>query len=543
MDQRLNIVVEAVGTQQAADKVEGVATATEHVGKQTEETNKKTAKLRQTLSTLATGFAAYKAYSWVKGAVGTTTELARATMTLSNVTGMDSKEAGAWVKLAHERDVSAKSMTYGFVTLARSISSAANGSKAAQAAFSQLGLDASNLKVQDAHTQLSMLADSFAALPNGVDKAALAQKLFGRNARMMIPLLDKGSKALNAQVDETAKYSGITNKTVKDGMDMVRQQRELSASMLGVKVAVGTALIPLLTTLAEALAPLARGFAALMQHSGAFRIAVVALTAALVTWIAVARIATLTGIELEASTAPIIAIIAGIVIGLVLLYKKCAWFRAAVQAVFHAVVAAFEWIKNAAIDVFGWIKDHWKLLLSILGGPIGAVAVQIISHFDDIKGAIVGVWNFLKKIGGYIGGAFADAWGVLKSALGPVIDVLKTVFGVLSDIANVVSKVGGFISGVIGGGPMTVGQKAAVHAQQVHPVPIRQHGGYMSMGGMALVGEKGPEMVHLPQGAHVHPFVQGYGSGHEQHVHHIYLDGHRIMTALGDRVATAQAAR
>ena len=39
-------------------------------------------------------------------------------------------------------------------------------------------------------------ADKFKGLPNGVDKTAIALKLFGRSGKDMIPVLNLGSKGI-----------------------------------------------------------------------------------------------------------------------------------------------------------------------------------------------------------------------------------------------------------------------------------------------------------------------------------------------------------
>ena len=68
----------------------------------------------------------------------------------------------------------------------------------------------------------------------------------------------------------------------------------------------------------------------------------------------------------------------------------------------------------------------------------------------------------------------------------------------------------------------------------------------MSTGGTAVVGEAGPEMVRLPQGAQVMPFMQGRGGsggGGGQVVVPVYLDKRQIALAMGSYTADEQAAR
>lgn len=505
MDALLAIKVLVSGSQAAESSLKGVSTATGNVGKQTAETTKQTSKLRSALGAVASGFAVYKGYQFIKGAVSETTSLAKATAGLQRITGLDTQTAAGWVQTAKERGIQSKQLNQGFITLARNITSAAAGSKASATAFAQLGLNASNLKVEDARTQMGMLADSFAALPAGVDKAALAQKLFGRQSQALLPLLNKGSAALNDQIGETAKSVGMTNSSMAASLKLAQQQRALNTAMVGVKVAIATALLPILSTLAQAFTPVAQAFATMMQHSGVFRVLVISLTAAMVTWIAVTKLAALAGLELDAAWLLIPALLVGIGVALVVLYNKCAWFRGAVQAAMSGVSAAFNAVKNAAVATFNWIKGNWPLLLSILGGPFGAVAAVIIKNFGTVKSVVLGVFD------------------AIKAAVGPVVSALSSVAKAAGTVASIPGKVGGFIGGLN---------------------PFASGGVVGPSGEVALVGERGPEVVSLPAGSRVTPNHQLNGGGGSQVIHtHVWLEGREIAHAMGNYVAGQQASR
>jgi hypothetical protein len=142
---------------------------------------------------------------------------------------------------------------------------------------------------------------------------------------------------------------------------------------------------------------------------------------------------------------------------------------AKVQAAWSKVVAAGQWLINAAMDanpialvviaivaliaifvvlwlkssafrkfwigiwndilgivkgVWHWLQHNWPLVLAILTGPIGLATLFIIKHWDDIKHAFVVVRDFLQH-----------AWDV-------VVKVWTTVFGVIKGLWN------GMISGM-----------------------------------------------------------------------------------------------
>ncbi|MBO0881940.1 MAG: hypothetical protein J2P17_16680, partial [Mycobacterium sp.] len=186
-EQNLDIVVRVRGGSVAATEIKGVSGAVENVGTQSEKTSKSTSQLRQTLKGLASAAVVYKGFQYIKGAVTDTANLAKETLGLQRVTGLDTKTAAGWVELGKERNVQAKQLTQGFITLNKNLYMASAGSKTTNAAFAALGVSADRLKSAAPTERMAMLADAFRQLPPGVDKAALAQKMCGRQAQAMLP--------------------------------------------------------------------------------------------------------------------------------------------------------------------------------------------------------------------------------------------------------------------------------------------------------------------------------------------------------------------
>jgi hypothetical protein len=465
--------------------------------------------------------AAYKGFGYIQDAVKSTANLAKSTKGLSRLTGLDSTSSAGWITLAKERGIQGKALNQGFISLNKNIAAGAKGSKATTASFKSMGLDATALKAANANDRIAMISDAFHKMPPGIDKATAAQKLFGRQAQSMLPILDKGGKAVNDQVKQLGKQMGMTKEGSKASMDFVQKQREWQTTQEQLKISIGTALMPVLVQLADAVTPLVKAFTDAMQHSGAFRLIVIALTAALVVFVAVLAIA-------SASVAWIPALIVGVIVALLLLYNKVGWFRAGVNAMAKGAVAAFKWVKDAAIVAFNWIKQNWPLLLTILGGPFGAVAVVIIKHFDTIKGAAGKVLGFFKQVAGYIGGAFAGAWNTAAGAVKGVTNAIQSVI----DTAKSVTKLGG---------------KALKFAEKFIPGAGAQMGGTVMHGGSVLVGEAGPEVVHLPSGSQVIPNhalrAASVGGGGGRVVVPVYLDKRQIALAFGDYTADQQASR
>jgi TP901 family phage tail tape measure protein len=569
-DENLDIIIQVRGGQAAATQIKGVAGATEQVGTSSEQTSKKTSKFGSQLATLAKGFAIYKGFQFIKSAVNQTVDLAKATAGLSRVTGMDTRTASGWVGIAKERGIAAKQLNMGFITLSRQMTSAASGSKTSAKAFSALGISQREVQRSSPSKVLAQVSDAFARMPDGAQKSALAQKLFGRSAQGLLPILNKGSASMNEQVGAMAKHINMSKADMERSLEMAKQQRELNATMLGFKVAVGSALLPLLTQIAKAIVPVIQGFATLMQGSKVFRIAVVALTGAII------------ALNIALSINPIVAIaigVAALIAALILAYQKVTWFRDAVNSVFN------------------FIKQHWMLLLGVLIGPLALVVAVIISNWGRIRntavaafnavrtaitvairaasavinglaGAARGTFNAVKSAAHAVGSAISSAfhsgvsaaegalkgiqgvangvWNAIKAGARAVGTVVSSVFnGVKSIIQSILNMVNSVISAA-GKVSSVVGKIKGAGGSVLDTLSFGklQGGGHVTGTGYHLVGEVGPEIVRLPAGATVtpaHRFATAAGSAP---IHtHVYLDGREIAHAVGDYTASQQARR
>jgi hypothetical protein len=319
-----------------------------------------------------------------------------------------------------------------------------------------------------------------------------------------------GTGELDAQTKALATAAIITRDTKDAHGDFGRtsdslanKQRILKAQYENLTASLGQKLIPILTLL--------------VGNLDAVLVVIVALGAAFIAWNAGAIIATastggLTGAVSALSAAllanPIgliaIALIA-LVAAIVIAYRKCAAFRRIVDSVWGAVkkaasavgkvlVAAFKvlWaiIRNTPLLLI--IRNLGKIVAFIRGMP-GKIKSAASGMFDGIKNAFRGAVNWI-----------INGWNNLEFSLPKV-----KVPGPLPDIP-------GFTLGTPN-------------------IPTLAAGGTIASAGAAIVGERGPELVTLPQGATVTP-------GGVIHTH-VYLNGREIATAVGNAAADRRARR
>lgn len=210
-----------------------------------------------------------------------------------------------------------------------------------------------------------------------------------------------------------------------------------------------------------------------------------------------------------------IAIIAGLITIAYLVYKN--WDKISKQ-----VAETWQWIKEKAASVWGGIKDFfakWGLdILGVLLGPVGMLAVQIYKHWDEIKAKTGQKWTDIKTwlvnfvagfkpaVGDRIAGVkqvVSDAWNAVKKVTVDIWGGIKSF--VVESINAIVSTIGGLFDKLDQLRLKAKGVKEEVSWNFTGSGSTMSYaaGTNFHPGGMAWVGEKGPELVNLPRGAQV----------------------------------------
>jgi lambda family phage tail tape measure protein len=96
------------------------------------------------------------------------------------------------------------------------------------------------------------LADRFANMPDGADKAALAIKLFGKEGMSLIPLLNQGREGITALMEEAERFGLVINSQTAQASELLNDNLDRMRSMLeGVQRQIGAAVIPVLADFTE----------------------------------------------------------------------------------------------------------------------------------------------------------------------------------------------------------------------------------------------------------------------------------------------------
>lgn len=414
-----------------------------------------------------------------KDAVSATEDLAKSTLAVQRSTGMTAETASAWGTVLKSRNVDAKQFGVGMTKLSKTMVKASTDGKTFASTFGQLGIAQDTVRAGDINSVLMQSADAFAAMTNPAERAAMAQQLFGRQAQTLLPLMSSGSAGLREQLDIAKQYGAtLSTDTVAGAKDLIARQREMKIAWEGLKITFGTALLPAILSIVEAFAKLVAIFQPILRDSTTMSVLFGVLIALFIAYKVAVIASTIATLGFNAAFLLIPLAVIAVVAGLVILYKKVAWFR-------NAVNAAWAALKTAIGALIGWVREHWPLLLGIFGGPFVALTLLVIRNFGKIV-------SFVKSMPGRIASAASGMWDGIKDAFRGAVNWIIGAWNGLQ------FRIPGF-------DPPGPGPKFGGFTLGVPDMPMLAAGGSVVRAGAAVVGERGPEVVSMPRGANVIP--------------------------------------
>ncbi len=283
-----------------------------------------------------------------------------------------------------------------------------------------------------------------------LDDATLRARAFAMGISDGTSVLTPAQKTLAAQAEILAQTSDAQGDAARTADSAANQQRKMAASVADAKVALGTALLPVLQAILPIITKLAQLFEKYSKVLVPLAGIIFAVVAAQWAWNAAAA-ANPIGL--------IVIAIAALVAGIVILIDN--W-----GAVADAFGAAWDFIWNGLKTVWEWIKANWPLILGILTGPIGIAVALIIKYWDQIRAGIEAALNWVKDnwplilviLTGPIGIAvylIARYWEDVKRAFGAALDFIRNLAGnivgwLVAPFADAVNQVVGIFSGLPG---------------------------------------------------------------------------------------------
>jgi hypothetical protein len=215
-----------------------------------------------TLAKAAIGLgAAFASFKTLEGAISATQELGGAVNKLARETGLTAEASSQLLFAFRQVGLDAGDASTSIGIFAKKLKGIADeetgvttGGKAIAQILRDVGIQATDAagNIKPLADLLPALADRFKAMPDGLEKSALAMQLFGRSGKDMIPLLNQGSTGLKELAAEADRLGvTLTGANVGAIRAFTAAQRDMQEAISGLKVQIGLALMPILTELIQ----------------------------------------------------------------------------------------------------------------------------------------------------------------------------------------------------------------------------------------------------------------------------------------------------
>jgi hypothetical protein len=164
-------------------------------------------------------------------------------------TGMTTEQIAGLGLMAKQKGLELDNLTKALGIFSRNLVGLGAGGKTAQRVLADLGVGTKDAtgKLLPMHDLLLRLADRFASMPAGPQKAAAAMAIFGREGGRLIPFLNEGAAGIK-EIEKRAAELGITldEKGARAAHEFGDQMVILGALVQGVALKIGMAMMPTL---------------------------------------------------------------------------------------------------------------------------------------------------------------------------------------------------------------------------------------------------------------------------------------------------------
>ena len=140
-------------------------------------------------------------------------------------------------------------------TVAKAVGVMSKNMYAGSAALDVLGISTKNSsgELRNANQVLLDVADKFARMEDGVQKSALANQIFGKSGRDLIPMLNEGRSVIESATQAYAAHSGMTLKVAEDSDRFNDILEMLGGRVTAIKTSFVAELLPTLNAIGAAM--------------------------------------------------------------------------------------------------------------------------------------------------------------------------------------------------------------------------------------------------------------------------------------------------
>jgi hypothetical protein len=205
-------------------------------------------KLKKAAIAAAAAFVTGKLAQGVNQLVNDTAQLGDTIAKTSKQIGVNAQALQELQFAANIAGASNQDVTTGLRVLQKNMLEAADGTKSYVDDFKKLGVSVKdgNGRLKSAEELLPELADGFQNLATDTERTALAQTLMGRSGTKLVPLLNEGTDAINAQRMRAQELGGVLDTELLGlSEELIDAQTEQRAAFQGIRNTIAKILIPI----------------------------------------------------------------------------------------------------------------------------------------------------------------------------------------------------------------------------------------------------------------------------------------------------------
>jgi hypothetical protein len=408
---------------------------------------------------------------------------------LSSITGMTTDEIQKWEKVSTVAGVSMDAITNVSQKLTKQMDILSTGTGKAAEASDALGLSYESLESMNADERMNAVVKALQAVEDPTERAKLGTDLLGNSFADLAPILDVGADKLknikdNANIISNEDLNQANEFRIK--MDQMKEKAIEFGQGLAVK------LMPYLNLMFEWIAdkmPLIETI-----FNNVFKAIGIAVDF-------------LIPIFRDHLLPVIIKLYEWVMDNLPLFQGIWEVVLEAIRASIDILIYVWsELLWPVLKNVFQWIQDNMPLIQSIFKAVFDGIKIAIDVAIEVIKV----LWDVLVNVYAYIKGTFQNIGQFFKDAFAGITDFIQ---GIIDKVDNFIGKVKEAVDAV---GRFLGGEKDFSNSQRAGNntrSPNQRSGGRQGLAaggttvtaGEVLVGEAGPEVLSLPEGARVTP--------------------------------------
>jgi len=462
--------------------------------------------------------------------VKSTAEFAEKLQISSKLTGVATDQMAGWHYAAGLVNVDSEQLDKSFGRLNKNLGAGGEQSKQMRAALGQLGVAVRPGQLVNTAATLGTVSAKIKDLVDGghMQQATyLLTQLFGKGGMTMLPLLEQGPEKI-AEAMAAAKAAGLTltESQSEAGAIFMEKYKAMAASVEGLKLAIGSDLMPVLTPVIEATREWLNANREWLSTE--IKEAVVKLGGALksIDWQGIGRdIGSIAAgakwvVEEVGGIGPAIGIVAGLKlagpileigklgsaiamaagkIGLLMVANPVGAVIAGVALLAGAAYWVYEnwdWCKKKLAAIWEWFGNStWAQTALAVIAPFIGIPLAIYEHWGEVKQFFADLWDKITSI-------FDGAW----AKIGPIVNKIRDAVSWISD------KVGKISSAGFGGGGSVEFGGAGGALPETPRAPLSAQPGAAAAAGAA--GQSGSQTLtvnipNLPQGGSVSTETRG----------------------------------